>query len=175
MLIQTHDGKQFDVPEENLEGFLKDYNKAIGFDPNTLSPDPEVNPERGVNFGGGARAALQGITGIGSYADEAEAYARSRYKLPLQQAVEHLTGQKTLAQIREENKNRDLQAEVDADYDKYLKNARESYEGAKKNMPEVAYPLEIGTGIASEAGLAVLTGGASLHPAAQGRSGRAHV
>ena len=139
MLIQTHDGKQFDVPEENLESFLKDYNKAIGFDPNTLSADPEINPERGVNFGGGVRAAAQGLPVVGSYADEAEAYVRS------------LVGDKS--------------------YDEYLKNARESYEGAKRNMPEIAYPLEIGTGIAGEAGLAALTGGASLHPAVQGAMG----
>lgn len=139
MIIQTHDGKQFDVPEENLERFVKDYNKATGFDPATLSPDPEINPERGVNFGGGARAAAQGLPVVGSYADEAEAYVRS------------LVGDKS--------------------YDEYLKNARESYEGAKRNMPGVAYPLEIGTGIAGEMGLAALTGGASLHPAVQGAMG----
>ena len=139
MIIQTHDGKQFDVPEENLERFVKDYNKATGFDPATLSPDPEINPERGVNFGGGVRAAAQGLPVVGSYADEAEAYVRS------------LAGDKS--------------------YDEYLKNARESYEGAKRNMPEIAYPLEIGTGIVGEAGLAALTGGASLHPAVQGAMG----
>lgn len=171
MLIQTHDGKQFNVPEENLEGFLKDYNKAIGFDPATLSPDPEVNPERGVNFGGGARAAAQGLPVVGSYADEAEAYVRSRLKTPMRQIVENFTGQKTLEEIREENRNRDIIAEQNADYDRYLKNARQSYEGAKANMPEVAYPLEIGTGVLGETGLAVLTGGASLTPVAQGAMG----
>ena len=139
MLIQTHDGKRFDVPEENLEGFLKDYNKAIGFDPATLSPDPEVNPERGANWAGVARSAAQGLPVIGSYADEAEAYVRS------------LTGNKS--------------------YDEYLKNARESYEGAKKNIPEWAYPAEIGTGVIGEGILAALTSGASLHPAAQGAMG----
>lgn len=170
MLIQTYDGKQFDVPEENLEGFLKDYNKAIGFDPATLSADPEVNPERGVNFGGGARAAAQGLPVVGSYADETEAYVRSRLKnLPINQVYEHMSGKKTAAQIQEENK--DLQAKIDADYNRYLNNARQSYEGAKTNMPEIAYPLEIGTGIAGEIGLAALTGGASLHPAAQGAMG----
>ena len=143
MIIQTHDGKQFeipqDVPRDKLESFLRDYNNATGFDPRKLSPDPEVNPERGVNFGGGVRAAAQGLPVVGSYADEAEAYVRS------------LAGDKS--------------------YDEYLKNARESYEGAKRNMPEIAYPLEIGTGIAGEAGLAALTGGASLTPAAQGAMG----
>lgn len=139
MIIQTHDGKQFYVPEENVERFVKDYNKATGFNPATLSPDPEVNPERGVNFGGGVRAAAQGLPIVGSYADEAEAYVRS------------LAGDKS--------------------YDEYLKNARESYEGAKRNMPEIAYPLEIGTGIAGEAGLAALTGGASLTPTVQGAMG----
>ena len=139
MIIQTHDGKQFDVPEENLERFVKAYNKAIGFDPNTLSADPEVNPERGANWAGVARSAAQGLPVIGSYADEAEAYVRS------------LAGDKS--------------------YDEYLKNARESYEGAKRNIPEWAYPAEIGTGIAGEAGLAALTGGASLHPAVQGAMG----
>ena len=142
MIIQTHDGKQFDVPEENLERFVKAYNNFTGFDPRKLSPDPEVNPERGVNFGGGVRAAAQGLPVVGSYADEAEAYVRS------------LAGDKS--------------------YDEYLKNARESYEGAKRNMPEIAYPLEIGTGIAGEAGLAALTGGASLHPAVQGAMGAAY-
>ena len=139
MIIQTHDGKQFDVPEENLERFVKAYNNFTGFDPRKLSPDPEVNPERGVNFGGGVRAAAQGLPVVGSYADEAEAYVRS------------LVGDKS--------------------YDEYLKNARESYEGAKRNMPDIAYPLEIVTGIVGEAGLAALTGGASLHPAVQGAMG----
>ena len=143
MIIQTHDGKQFeipqDVPQDKLEGFLRDYNKATGFDPRKLSPDPEVNPERGANWAGVARSAAQGLPVIGSYADEAEAYVRS------------LAGDKS--------------------YDEYLKNARESYEGAKRNIPEWAYPAEIGTGIAGEAGLAALTGGASLHPAVQGAMG----
>lgn len=139
MRIQTWDKKVFDVPEENLEGFLQDYNKATNFDPATLSADPSVNPERGTNFGGGARAFAQGLPIIGSYADEAEAYVRS------------LVGDKS--------------------YDEYLKNARESTEGAFKNMPEVAYPLNIGAGIAGEAALAALTGGASLHPLAQGAMG----
>lgn len=139
MIIQTHDGKQFDVPEENLERFVKAYNNFTGFDPRKLSPDPEVNPERGANLAGVARSAAQGLPVIGSYADEAEASVRS------------LVGDKS--------------------YDEYLKNARESYEGAKKNIPEWAYPAEIGTGIAGEAGLALLTGGASLHPAVQGAMG----
>ena len=143
MIIQTHDGKQFeipqDVPQDKLEGFLRDYNKATGFDPRKLSADPEVNPERGANWAGVARSAAQGLPVIGSYADEAEAYVRS------------LAGDKS--------------------YDEYLKNARESYEGAKRNIPEWAYPAEIGTGIAGEAGLAALTGGASLHPAVQGAMG----
>lgn len=139
MIIQTHDGKQFDVPEENLERFVKAYNNFTGFDPRKLSPDPEVNPERGANLAGVARSAAQGLPVVGSYADEAEAYVRS------------LAGDKS--------------------YDEYLKNARESYEGAKKNIPEWAYPAEIGTGIVGEAGLAALTGGASLHPAVQGAMG----
>jgi len=142
MRIQTWDKKVFDVPEENLEGFLQDYNKATNFDPATLSADPNVNPERGTNFGGGARAFAQGIPVIGSYADEAEAYVRS------------LIGDKS--------------------YDEYLKNARESTEGAFKNMPEVAYPLNIGAGIAGEAALAALTGGASLTPQAQAVMGAAY-
>ena len=139
MIIQTHDGKQFEIPQDKVESFLKDYNKATGFDPRKLSPDPEVNPERGANWAGVARSAAQGLPVIGSYADEAEAYVRS------------LAGDKS--------------------YDEYLKNARESYEGAKRNIPEWAYPAEIGTGIVGEAGLAALTGGASLHPAVQGAMG----
>ena len=143
MIIQAHDGKQFeipqDVPQDKLESFLKDYNNATGFDPRKLSPDPEVNPERGANWAGVARSAAQGLPVIGSYADEAEAYVRS------------LAGDKS--------------------YDEYLKNARESYEGAKENIPEWAYPAEIGTSILGEAGLAALTGGASLHPAVQGAMG----
>ena len=77
MRVQTWDKKIFDVPEENLQGFLEDYNKATNFDPATLSADPNINPERGTNWGGGARAFAQGIPVIGSYADEAEAYVRS--------------------------------------------------------------------------------------------------
>lgn len=139
MIIQTHDGKQFDLPQDKVESFLRDYNNVTGFDPRKLSPDPEVNPERGANWAGVARSAAQGLPVVGSYADEAEAYVRS------------LAGDKS--------------------YDEYLKNARESYEGAKKNIPEWAYPAEIGTGIVGEAGLAALTGGASLHPAVQGAMG----
>ena len=139
MIIQTHDGKQFEIPQDKVESFLKDYNNATGFDPRKLSPDPEVNPERGANWAGVARSAAQGLPVIGSYADEAEASVRS------------LVGDKS--------------------YDEYLKNARESYEGAKENIPEWAYPAEIGTGILGEAGLAALTGGASLHPAVQGAMG----
>lgn len=186
MLIQTHDGKRFDVPEENLESFLKDYNKAIGFDPNTLSADPEINPERGVNFGGGVRAAAQGLPVVGSYADEAEAGIRAAGDALVQEMMyqqEHRNDPKPTLQIpgiagqfiqgiQNFQDTRKRYNEVyDKSYDKYLKNARESYEGAKRNMPEIAYPLEIGTGIVGEAGLAALTGGASLHPAVQGAMG----
>lgn len=186
MLIQTHDGKQFDIPEENLEGFLKAYNKSTGFDHRKLSPDPEVNPERGVNFGGGVRAAAQGLPVVGSYADEAEATVRAAGDALVQEMMyqqEHrndpkpepklpgLTG-KLMQGMEGYNAKQERYNEFfDQSYDKYLKNARESYEGAKRNMPEIAYPLEIGTGIAGEAGLAALTGGASLHPAVQGAMG----
>lgn len=189
MIIQTHDGKQFDIPEENLEGFLKAYNRSTGFDPRKLSPDPEVNPERGVNFGGGARAAAQGLPVVGSYADEAEATVRAAGDALVQEMMyqqEHrndpkpepklpgLTG-KLMQGMEDYNAKQDRYNEFfDQSYDKYLKNARESYEGAKRNMPGVAYPLEIGTGIAGEMGLAALTGGASLHPAVQGVMGAAY-
>ena len=189
MIIQTHDGKQFDVPEENLERFVKAYNNFTGFDPRKLSPDPEVNPERGVNFGGGARAAAQGLPIVGSYADEAEAGIRAAGDALVQEMMyqqEHrndpksepklpgLTG-KLMQGMEDYNAKQDRYNEFfDQSYDKYLKNARESYEGAKRNMPGVAYPLEIGTGIAGEAGLAALTGGASLHPAVQGVMGAAY-
>ena len=186
MIIQTHDGKQFDIPEENLEGFLKAYNRSTGFDPRKLSPDPEVNPERGVNFGGGARAAAQGLPVVGSYADEAEAGIRAAGDALVQEMMykqEHrndpkpepklpgITG-KLMQGMEDYNAKQERYNEFfDQSYDKYLKNARESYEGAKRNMPGVAYPLEIGTGIAGEMGLAALTGGASLHPAVQGVMG----
>ena len=186
MIIQTHDGKQFDVPEENLERFVKAYNNFTGFDPRKLSPDPEINPERGVNFGGGARAAAQGLPVVGSYADEAEAGMRAAGDALVQEMMyqqEHrndpkpepklpgLTG-KLMQGMEDYNAKQERYNEFfDQSYDKYLKNARESYEGAKRNMPEIAYPLEIGTGIVGEAGLAALTGGASLHPAVQGAMG----
>ena len=189
MIIQTHDGKQFDVPEENLERFVKAYNNFTGFDPRKLSPDPEVNPERGVNFGGGVRAAAQGLPVVGSYADEAEAGIRAAGDALVQEMMykqEHrndpkpepklpgITG-KLMQGMEDYNAKQERYNEFfDQSYDKYLKNARESYEGAKRNMPEIAYPLEIGTGIAGEAGLAALTGGASLHPAVQGVMGAAY-
>ncbi len=135
--VTTWDGKTYSVPNENVDAFLEQYNADTNYATHQSSPD--VNPERGTNFGGGARAFAQGIPVIGSYADEAEAYVRS------------LIGDKS--------------------YDEYLKNARESTEGAFKNMPEVAYPLNIGAGIAGEAALAALTGGASLTPVAQGAMG----
>lgn len=141
MRVQTWDKKVFDVPEENLEGFLRDYNKATNFDPATLSADPEINPERGANWGGVARAAAQGIPVIGSYADEAEAYVRS------------LIGDKS--------------------YEEYLKNARDSFEGALKNS-SWGYPAYIGTGLLGEGALAYFTGGASLHPTVQGLMGAAY-
>lgn len=186
MLIQTHDGKQFDIPEENLEGFLKAYNNATGFDPRKLSPDPEVNPERGANLAGVARSAAQGLPVVGSYADEAEAGMRAAGDALVQEMMyqqEHrndpksepklpgFTG-KLMQGMEDYNAKQERYNEFfDQSYDKYLKNARESYEGAKKNIPEWAYPAEIGTGIVGEAGLAALTGGASLHPAVQGAMG----
>ena len=189
MIIQTHDGKQFDVPEENLERFVKAYNNFTGFDPRKLSPDPEVNPERGVNFGGGVRAAAQGLPVVGSYADEAEAGIRAAGDALAKEMLyqkEHendpkpepklpgITG-KLMQGMEDYNAKQERYNEFfDQSYDKYLKNARESYEGAKRNMPEIAYPLEIGTGIVGEAGLAALTGGASLHPAVQGVMGAAY-
>lgn len=57
------------------------------------------------------------------------------------------------------------------EYDKYLQNARGSVEGAFKNTPGRAYAANIGTGIVGEGILAALTGGASLHPLAQGAMG----
>ena len=189
MIIQTHDGKQFDVPEENLERFVKAYNNFTGFDPRKLSPDPEVNPERGVNFGGGVRAAAQGLPVVGSYADEAEAGIRAAGDALAKEMMyqqEHrndpkpepklpgITGKLTQGMEDYNAKQERYNEFFDQSYDKYLKNARESYEGAKRNMPEIAYPLEIGTGIAGEAGLAALTGGASLHPAVQGVMGAAY-
>lgn len=186
MIIQTHDGKQFDVPEENLERFVKAYNNFTGFDPRKLSPDPEVNPERGANLAGVARSAAQGLPVIGSYADEAEAgiraagdalakemlYQKEHENDPkLEPKLPGLTG-KLMQGMEDYNVKQERYNEFfDQSYDKYLKNARESYEGAKKNIPEWAYPAEIGTGIVGEAGLAALTGGASLHPAVQGVMG----
>ena len=189
MIIQTHDGKQFDVPEENLERFVKAYNNATGFDPRKLSPDPEVNPERGANWAGVARSAAQGLPVIGSYADEAEATVRAGGDALAKEMLyqkEHendpkpepklpgLTG-KLMQGMEDYNAKQERYNEfLDQSYDKYLKNARESYEGAKKNIPEWAYPAEIVTGILGEAGLAALTGGASLHPAVQGVMGAAY-
>ena len=186
MIIQTHDGKQFDVPEENLERFVKAYNNFTGFDPRKLSPDPEVNPERGANLAGVARSAAQGLPIIGSYADEAEAGMRAAGDALVQEMMyqqEHRNDPKPTPQIPgiagqfiqgiqnfQDTQKRYNEA-YDKSYDEYLKNARESYEGAKKNIPEWAYPAEIVTGIAGEAGLAALTGGASLHPAVQGAMG----
>ena len=135
MRVQTWDKKIYDVPEENLEGFLSDYNKATGFDPAKVSSDPNINPERGANWAGTARAAVQGLPIIGSYADEAEAWVRSKIG--------------------------------DKSYDDYLKNARESTEGAFINTPERAYAANIGAGLLGETGLALLTGGYSLTPQAQ--------
>ena len=186
MIIQTHDGKQFEIPQDKVESFLKDYNKATGFDPRKLSPDPEVNPERGANWAGVARAAAQGLPVVGSYADEAEAGIRAAGDALVQEMMyqqEHRNDPKPTLQIpgiagqfiqgiQNSQDTRKRYNEVyDKSYDKYLKNARESYEGAKENIPEWAYPAEIGTGILGEAGLAVLTGGASLHPAVQGATG----
>lgn len=138
--VTTWDGKTYNVPNENVDAFLEQYNADTNYATHLSSPD--VNPERGTNFGGGARAFAQGLPVIGSYADETEAYVRS------------LIGDKS--------------------YDEYLKNARESTEGAFKNMPEVAYPLNISAGIAGEAAIAALTGGASLTPQAQALMGAAY-
>jgi len=135
MRVQTWDKKIYDVPEENLEGFLSDYNKATNFDPAKLSSDPNINPERGANWAGTLRAAAQGIPAIGSYADEAEAWVRSKIG--------------------------------DKSYDDYLKNARESTEGAFINTPERAYAANIGAGLLGETIYALLSHGATLTPQAQ--------
>jgi len=173
MRVQTWDKKIYDVPEENLEGFLSDYNKATNFDPAKVSSDPNINPERGANWAGTARAAAQGVPAVGSYADEAEALARTggMKKSDLLYMVNPGMGLSIIGSKMVAGAKKLQTPEGKAEYEKYLNNARESTEGAFKNTPTRAYAANIGTGILGEAALAYLTGGASLTPVAQGAMG----
>ena len=182
--VTTWDGKVYDVPNENVNAFLEQYNSDTNY--TYKSPNPEVNQERGANLGGVVRAGLQGIPAVGSYADEAEAGVRAAGDALVQEMMyqqEHRNDPKPTPQIPglagqfiqgvqnfQDTQKRYNEA-YNKSYDKYLKNARESFEGALENIPEYAYPAYIGTGIAGEAALAALTGGASLTPAAQGAMG----
>lgn len=58
----------------------------------------------------------------------------------------------------------------DKSYEEYLKNARESFEGNLKNAP-YAKAVNIGSGIAGNAVLAALTGGATLLPSVSSAQG----
>ena len=155
----------------------------------SLSSDPEFNSERGANLGGVVRAGLQGIPAIGSYADEAEAGVRAAGDALIQEMMyqqEHRNDPKPTPQIpgiagqliQNFQNFQDTQKRYDEaynkSYDKYLKNARESFEGALENIPEYAYPAYIGTGVLGEGLLALGTGGASLTPAAQAAMGAAY-
>lgn len=188
MRVQTWDKKVFDVPEENLEGFLRDYNKATNFDPATLSSDPEINPERGANWGGVVRAGLQGVPVVGSYSDEAEASVRAAGDALLQEMMyqqEHrndpkpepqfpgLAGQLIQGVQNFQDTQKRYSEAYDKSYDKYLKNARDSFEGALKNS-SWGYPAYIGTGLLGEGALAYISGGATLHPTVQGLMGAAY-
>lgn len=172
MRVQTWDKKVFDVPEENLENFLRDYNQATNFDPSTLSSDPEINPERGANWGGVARAAAQGTPIIGSYADEAEAALRAGGVTPGEMKASLLfppVGIPYMA-IKSGINYAKNPEEWGSNYNKYLQNSRDSFEGALKNS-SWGYPAYIGTGLLGEGALAVISRGASLHPIAQGAMG----
>lgn len=185
--VTTWDGKVYDVPNENVNAFLEQYNSDTNY--TYKSPNPEVNQERGANLGGVVRAGLQGVPAIGSYADEAEAGVRAAGDALVQEMMyqqEHRNDPKPTPQIPglagqliqgiqnfQDTQKRYNEA-YDKSYDKYLKNARESFEGALENIPEYAYPAYIGTGVAGETALAALTGGASLHPAVQGLMGAAY-
>ena len=96
MKIKTFDGKVFDVPEQNIEAFLSDYETAFSEANKQLSElGKELN--RGNNFAGAARNAAQG-TSINT-ADEIEAFVRSggriggeKYDKYLQNARESIEG-----------------------------------------------------------------------------------
>ena len=185
--VTTWDGKVYDVPNENVNAFLEQYNSDTNY--TYKSPNPEVNQERGANLGGVVRAGLQGIPAVGSYADEAEAGVRAAGDALVQEMmyqqerrndpkptpqIPGLAGQFIQGVQNFQDTQKRYNEAYNKSYDKYLKNARESFEGALENIPEYAYPAYIGTGIAGEAAIAALTGGASLHPAVQGLMGAAY-
>ena len=169
--VTTWDGKTYSVPNENVNAFLEQYNADTNYA--FSSPNPDVNPERGANWAGTARAAAQGVPAVGSYADEAEALARTggMKKSDLLYMVNPGMGLSIIGSKMVAGAKKLQTPEGKAEYEKYLNNARESTEGAFKNTPARAYAANIGTGIVGEAALAALTSGASLTPAAQGAMG----
>lgn len=185
--VTTWDGKVYDVPNENVNAFLEQYNADTNYA--LQNPNPNINPDRGANLGGVVRAGLQGVPVVGSYSDEAEASVRAAGDALLQEMMyqqEHrndpkpepqfpgLAGQLMQGVQNFQDTQKRYSEAYDKSYDKYLKNARESFEGALKNAPEYAWPAYIGTGLIGEGALAYFTGGASLHPAVQGLMGAAY-
>ena len=150
MKIKTSDGKIFDVPENNVESFLSDYNAFQ--DANKELAELSLQLNRGNNIGGGARNFAQGATMGGADELEAETRANSAMGTDLRNKFQNLSEEqkeyyrnnpKELAKIANEVYNEN--------YDKYLKNARESYKGFGRSNPKTALGLQFAGGLAPTA------------------------
>ena len=154
MKIQTSDGKIFDVPEQNLDAFLTDYESAnaqkTGMTPETQQTFEQTNQDlrdlgvainRGNNTGGALRNLAMGVI-PGTAEAEAALRATKQYIRNIDPTVSQ--EKKTDTSWSEE-------------YDKYLENARASREGYMASNPNRALSLQITGGLMP----ALLTFGAS--------------
>lgn len=144
MKVKTFDGKVFDVPEENLESFLSEYNAAFA---------PQETP-RGANLAGALRNIAQATPIIGTRADELEAELRAPYGV-VSNLLAGTTGmpKSIISSLMPEDSKEE--------YEKWRRNAEESAIGNIENTP-YGRALHIGTSMAENAVLAGLTGGLTL-------------
>lgn len=135
--------------------------------------------KRGANFGGGVRSFLNGIPLVGEWTDEIEASIRAGsdgQKMESARKFLQSLSDEEKAYYRENPRElgrattRAEDADYEAAYDMYAQNARDSVAG---NLENTGYglPLNIGTNILGDLGLAYLTGGATLIPSVSAAQG----
>lgn len=170
MKIQTADGKIFDVPEQNVEAFLADYNSAnniqqTGMDAETKATLEQASQDlrdlgytfgtRGNNAGGALRNfAMSVIPGTAEI--ESALRATKQYVRNIDPTVS------------EEKKTDESWSES---YDKYYQNALESRKGYSSSNPMQALGLQVAGGIAGALLPFGVAAKATTIPRAIGRSG----
>lgn len=138
MKVKTFDGKIFDVPEENLENFLSEYN----------SNAQEIRVPRGANLAGAIRNIEQATPFIGTLSDEREALGRTLLNMP---------------NIIKNYKDKNI---IDATIDEFNKFQKNAEESAKGNIKNTSYgrPLHTAALIGGNTLAAILSRGLTLMP-----------